>query len=297
MKKFMILLICTVMLVSSIGCAKTSESGKEVQLPNPFTECKTVGEAEKLFGYKVFEPSYIPEGYKMDTISVIEGTLVEINYSKDGKQLVYRQGKGKENLSGIYDKFDEKKSIDVGNAKVELAGVNGKINVVTWFDDDSSYSLIVDGLEMEEIIQIVESIKESGSFGGMSNPFVDFENIEKAEEFAGFKLSYPDEIEGYKKDVIQAIEKDLLQVIYTNDNKDITIRKSKEKGDISGDYGKYGENRETKVGNKRVNTRGNDGKVKTAIWNEGEFSYSITANLGDEGLSEQVIIQLIKGIS
>ena len=47
------------------------------------------------------------------------------------------------------------------------------------------------------------------------NPFVDFETMEEASKLAGFSLTAPDSIDGYSDRIIQAVEGELVQVIFT----------------------------------------------------------------------------------
>ena len=70
----------------------------------------------------------------------------------------------------------------------------------------------------------------------IANPFVDCETLEEAGELAGFDISVPDEIDGgYTQGTIQAVENEMIQVIYTTEaGEEITLRKGTGTEDISG---------------------------------------------------------------
>lgn len=133
------------------------------------------------------------------------------------------------------------------------------------------------------------------------NPFVDCKTIKEAEKIAGFQVMVPDKIpEGYTQSRIQAIQDNLVQIIYINGENEITYRHGKGgegNGDISGDYSEYKENDTIMAGDLKVSIRGNDGKVNDAIWTDGEYAFSITANPGGTGLDKTVIISMIESIS
>ncbi len=133
------------------------------------------------------------------------------------------------------------------------------------------------------------------------NPFVDCAAMADAEKIAGFNVTLPEEIpEGYTQKLIQAVENEMIQVSYESGEKELIIRKAistaKSGADISGDYNEYKENNTLTVGSLKVSTRGNDGKVNTATWVDGEYSYSITANLGETGLDTAAISDMAAAI-
>jgi len=132
------------------------------------------------------------------------------------------------------------------------------------------------------------------------NPFVDCKTIKDAEEIAGFKVTTPDKIpEGYTENVIQAIKGDLVQIIYKYGENEITFRQAKkgeENEDISGDYNVYSEKNTIMTGGLEVVIKGNDGKVSNALFTNGDYIYSITANPGEIGLDKTDIINMIESI-
>lgn len=131
----------------------------------------------------------------------------------------------------------------------------------------------------------------------IANPYANCKTIADAEKLAGFNVTVPENIsEGYIQKLIQVIEKDMVQIFYENGDKKILIRKARGNENISGDYNEYKENNAVIVGNRKVLTRGNDGKVNTAAWVDGEYNYSITANLEKTGLEATTINDIVSSI-
>lgn len=129
------------------------------------------------------------------------------------------------------------------------------------------------------------------------NPFVDCKTIEEAEKIAGFKAAVPQKMpDGYTQEAIRAVEHDLIEIIYGNGEKSIRIRKGKGSGDISGDYNTYKENNTVTVGKNQVTTKGNDGKVSVAVWEEGEYTYAVSADPTEDGLSSSAVNDIISSI-
>ena len=126
------------------------------------------------------------------------------------------------------------------------------------------------------------------------NPFVDCESMEDAKNLAGFDMVAPDEITGYDKAIIQAVENDMIQVIYESGENRILIRKAAGSDDISGDYNVYEKEDEYTVDNVTIKCRSNDNKNYVITWTDGDFTYAIDSDAGiDEELTQQ-LVKLVK---
>ena len=130
----------------------------------------------------------------------------------------------------------------------------------------------------------------------ITSPFVDCETLEEAGELAGFDISVPDEIDGgYTQGAIQAVENEMIQVIYTTEaGEEITLRKGTGTEDISGDYNEYAEENTLDVDGTSVTARGSDGLVYAATWTDGTYTYAITASAGLESDSVSALVPSIQ---
>ena len=122
-----------------------------------------------------------------------------------------------------------------------------------------------------------EEPEETGT--QIPNPYVDYETLEEACEAAGVSLLLPDSIEGYERVDYQAIDGQMVNVIYTAaDGSMLLIRKAKGSEDISGDYNEYEHNSEQTINDIDVQVRGNGDTLSAAVWYDNGEAYSMTVD-------------------
>lgn len=125
------------------------------------------------------------------------------------------------------------------------------------------------------------------------NPFVDCETLEEAEALAGFELTVPASAwEG--TETFRAQEGTMVEVICTDEQQQLRIRKALSGEDISGDYNQYPQEQTVMAGEREVTLRGQDDLVYVAVWSQGEASFSITVS---DGAEQQQLLALIEEIS
>jgi len=129
------------------------------------------------------------------------------------------------------------------------------------------------------------------------NPFVDCETMEEAGKLAGFDMTVPESIEGYGERLIQAVEKEIIQVFYfkgEGENKDeILIRKFSDVNAASGDYNVYSKEETIKVDDVTVTVKGNN-KVNLATWQKDGYAFCIMISEGTDNSSISELISKIK---
>ena len=122
-----------------------------------------------------------------------------------------------------------------------------------------------------------EEPEETGT--QIPNPYVDYETLEETCEAAGVSLLLPDSIEGYERVDYQAIDGQMVNVIYTAaDGSMLLIRKAKGNEDISGDYNEYEHNSEQTINDIDVQVRGNGDTLSAAVWYDNGEAYSMTVD-------------------
>lgn len=164
------------------------------------------------------------------------------------------------------------------------------------------------------------SVNETDQMAWMPNPFTDHTTLDDAQNSAGFSIKIPDEIQGVSANVFRTLGKEMIEVIYLKDYEakgDQTtasaddnaskpsyteiarIRKCRydkssveDSADISGDYNICSETSTATIGTREVTMKGDNGMVKTAIWTDGDYSYSIST----DGFSADEISALIAEI-
>ena len=85
----------------------------------------------------------------------------------------------------------------------------------------------------------------------------------------------------------------MVEVICTDEQQQLRIRKALSGEDISGDYNVYAETGTLTVGQLEITVNGNDGLVHVATWTDGGYSYAVDASAG---LSEDALSALIAAV-
>lgn len=137
--------------------------------------------------------------------------------------------------------------------------------------------------------------EEADDSSGMGNPWVEYSNMEEACNAAGFSFNVPETVGSYVGLHFSVMNNELIQVVYGEPDKGVTIRKAEGSEDISGDYTTYSEEKEVDVNGTTVKMSGNDGTVSLAVWEKDGYSYS--ANVVDEenpGLSQSAMEEIVQ---
>ena len=127
----------------------------------------------------------------------------------------------------------------------------------------------------------------------IANPFVDCQTMETAAEVAGFEFRTPEQVEGISEKKIQAVDQEMIQVIYSADENQILIRKAPGTRNISGDYNNYQKEETITVDEMQVTLKGNDGVISLATWSANDYSYSIYVSAG---MAQDSIVSLVQAI-
>ena len=168
MKKMMKCVMVLAMVASMTGCGKETKTPTEpveenTQIPNPFAECETIEEAEKIAGFDLVIPEKVPEGFNDKNISAIQNEMIDISYDNGEEKLCIRKGKETDDVSGDYTQYDEISTVEVNNRSVILKGSGDKINVAVWKDEDFAYSIVVNsgkvGIDSNVITDLVKGIE------------------------------------------------------------------------------------------------------------------------------------------
>lgn len=129
----------------------------------------------------------------------------------------------------------------------------------------------------------------------LANPFTDCNTLEDAQKTAGFALTLPETVGDWVTQTdIQAMQDSMIEVVFTGANdQTLRIRKGLGSDDISGIYTQYSNVKDLSVGNNTVTVKGNDNTINLAVWNDGEYAFSLYSS---SGLSEEEIVPLISAI-
>lgn len=125
------------------------------------------------------------------------------------------------------------------------------------------------------------------------NPYIECQNLTDASEITGFDMSAPDSYLDSASTEIEAIEQDMIQIMYLDaeGNEIFRIRKATGTEDVSGDYNTYEQELNEEYDGMTVTLKGNADTYSVVTWNNGEFTYAIDAQ--DNPLTKEQVIELI----
>ena len=153
MKKItIILLLCALCLTAcapeptpseeTTGIQDTPGEGL-VQMANPWMGYASLSEAESASGLDFPLPEEIAGVYRVGSVMVMNGSLLEVRYQQDGteNEITVRMCAGEgQDISGVYDTFDSVTEAAIGNASVTM--MQNKTSALCLITDGShSYSI------------------------------------------------------------------------------------------------------------------------------------------------------------
>lgn len=176
MKKLIVIALSAILALSLVACGSHASvndgtqatNGKalgddSMQIPNPFVDCSTLEDAQKLADFSLNVPKNMPEGYSMSAIRAIESKMIELVFTNGGDEIRIRKSTGSEDTSGDYNVYKENNTTIVGNVQVTLKGNEGKVNVATWIHGNYAFAITVNpggaGMDSTVISDMVSSIQ------------------------------------------------------------------------------------------------------------------------------------------
>ena len=146
----------------------TPEAGSSAQIPNPFTEYKTLADAKAALSFAARVPASLPDGFSLSHISTLSDNFLQVIFT-DGKRDINYRVSTDSDISGDYNTYKTEKTVTVGDFEVKMRG-NAKVSGATWSDGKLSYSLLctpadynsdVDAeLSEAEFISIIKSVTD-----------------------------------------------------------------------------------------------------------------------------------------
>ena len=125
-------------------------------------------------------------------------------------------------------------------------------------------------------VEIID-IDDGGENMQIPNPFIGYQTLEDAEKAVGFNMSIPAEADGYKILNVSTMNDVMLQVDFENG---VELRKQAGSEDISGDYNVYPVIEQAEINGVQVTLRIDNGKVYSAIWQRGGYTYALFSENG-----------------
>ena len=143
------------------GEKKEAAGDESMQLPNPFIEVGSLEEAEALAGFSLKTAEKVGN-YGRQSISVIEGDMIQVIYQNDAGEegLRVRKGLGEGDLSGDYNTYTLDEEVEQDGVKIRLRGDGQRIFAASWTRGGYSYAIDLSDAEMgrENVLQLISEI-------------------------------------------------------------------------------------------------------------------------------------------
>ncbi|MCR5736009.1 MAG: hypothetical protein K6G22_15525 [Lachnospiraceae bacterium] len=165
------LFVAFVMSIVLSGCAGLDNlmgkfsTEKNTNIANPWIDCATIEDAEKIAGYDIMVPDRI-EGYPDTFIQAVKKEMIQVFYydakenEDERSRVLIRKGVGNEDISGDYNEYSQIESAEMHGINVDLRGNDNLIYNATWYQGGYAYAILSDeGLSRDLIEFFVEIIK------------------------------------------------------------------------------------------------------------------------------------------
>ena len=114
---------------------------------------------KKALSFNPSVPSYLPTGYEIDEITVMENNFLQIIYKNDkDESICYRTSKDSGDISGDYNTYNNEKKITIDDCEITVRG-NENISGAIWNNDGIANSIQTDEeFSEEEVKNIIMSL-------------------------------------------------------------------------------------------------------------------------------------------
>lgn len=141
---------------NTVNISPEAASKEDIQIPSPLTEHTTLPALEQAVGFPIQQPA-MPDGYAVSSLTDINQSVAQITYQNGDQEIVYRIGKGTADISGSYEDYSNKCTLEIEGVNVQLCGEQD-FHVAAWHNNGFSYSVYAPaGLTTQQIAQIVTS--------------------------------------------------------------------------------------------------------------------------------------------
>lgn len=141
---------------NTVNISPEASSEVDTQIPSPLMEHATLAALEQAVSFSIQQPA-MPDGYAVSSLTDINQSVAQITYQNGDQEIVYRVGKGTDDISGSYEDYSNKYTLEIEGVSVQLRGEQD-FHVAAWHNNGFAYSVYAPaGLTTAQISQIVTS--------------------------------------------------------------------------------------------------------------------------------------------
>ena len=117
-------------------------AGPPVQVTNPMVQSEDLEALRAAAPFALSVPTDLPEGWKVESTTLIGGTLAQVVYSDGTNTVTYRMAEGTEDVSGDYNAYPWTAETEADGVTVTLKGQEeDAVLLAVWTDGQYSYAL------------------------------------------------------------------------------------------------------------------------------------------------------------
>ena len=131
-----------------------------VQVTNPIVQSEDLEALRSAAPFALSAPTELPEGWRVESASLIMGSLAQVVYTDGTDTITYRMAEGTEDVSGDYNAYPWTEEADLDGITVTLKGQQeDAVLLAVWTDGAYSYAISCSApLTAEEAAAIAASV-------------------------------------------------------------------------------------------------------------------------------------------
>lgn len=131
-----------------------------VQVTNPVVQSEDLEALQTSAPFALSVPTELPEGWRLESASLIMGSLAQVVYTDSTDTITYRMAEGTEDVSGDYNAYPWTVDVDLDGITVTLKGQQeDAVLLAVWTDGGYSYAISCSApLTAEEAAAIAASV-------------------------------------------------------------------------------------------------------------------------------------------
>lgn len=183
----------------------------------------------------------------------------------------------------------------VENADLSLAGNTVRVPGIRryWAAAACAALLLVGAAVLPQYLDLQQTESRPGHVETVS-PFTEVSSLTELEETVGFEVEELTELPFPVTDTVYtAFGSEMAEIRYCGEGETAVLRKALGTEDPSGDYTQYEAEQELSVNGTSVMLKGGNGQYLLALWQKGDFAYSVRLSGGaDQTVWEQILLPL-----
>lgn len=120
----------------------------------------SIGDAVAAVGFEAKFPAMLQESATLTQVQVLDGSVLEAQYSTSKGTVIYRTAVGNDDISGVSTSYAYSSTETSGEIARTYSGVTANVlSLAVWAHDGYTYAIIADSIDSETMHAIAESVQ------------------------------------------------------------------------------------------------------------------------------------------